>query len=117
MLGDVVDFGSSDGRTVGRSDGRENITAHRARRARYLWAPPPGEGLSVRSSFQRAILLLRCAAALLVAACGDASGPGTPPTALMLVPVDSGYDFSVYLTAPPADPHRLLVVERGGRIR
>jgi hypothetical protein len=37
-------------------------------------------------------------------------------TALALIPVDSGYDFSVFVTAPPGDPSRLLVVERGGRI-
>ena len=62
-------------------------------------------------------LLALCAAAVLVAACGDSSGPSTPPSALTLVPVDSGYDFSVYVTAPPGDLHRLIVVERGGRIR
>ena len=58
-----------------------------------------------------------CAAAVLVAACGDSSGPSTPPSALTPVPVDSGYDFSVYVTSPPGDHHRLIVVERGGRIR
>ena len=34
----------------------------------------------------------------------------------MLVPVDSGYDFSVFVAAPPGDTSRLFVVERGGRI-
>lgn len=55
-------------------------------------------------------------AVLLLAACGDSAGPGAPG-GLTLVPVDSGYDFSVFVTAPPADPSRLFVVERGGRIR
>lgn len=54
-------------------------------------------------------------------ACSDSTGPnreppGVPGTALTLVPVDSGYDFSVFVTAPPGDTTRLLVVERGGRI-
>jgi glucose/arabinose dehydrogenase len=57
----------------------------------------------------------------LALACSDSTGPdrgggGTPATALTLVPVDSGYDFSVFVTAPPGDSTRLLVVERGGRI-
>jgi len=57
--------------------------------------------------------------ALVLAACHDASAPvvsgnGGPPPAL--VPVDSGFDFSVFVTAPPGDTSRLLVVERGGRI-
>ena len=30
--------------------------------------------------------------------------------------MDSGYDFSVYLTAPPGDTHRTIVIERGGKI-
>ncbi|HEX4561335.1 MAG TPA: hypothetical protein VH113_05825, partial [Gemmatimonadales bacterium] len=34
----------------------------------------------------------------------------------VLVPVDSGYDFSLFVTAPPGDTSRLFVVERGGRI-
>jgi len=34
----------------------------------------------------------------------------------ILVPVDSGYDFSVFVGAPPGDTSRLFVVERGGRI-
>ncbi|HEY7683958.1 MAG TPA: PQQ-dependent sugar dehydrogenase [Gemmatimonadales bacterium] len=54
--------------------------------------------------------------ASVVAACGDSSGPG-PGNALALVPIDSGYDFPVFVTAPPADQSRLFIVERGGRIR
>jgi len=34
----------------------------------------------------------------------------------ILVPVDSGYDFSLFVTAPPGDTSRLFVVERPGRI-
>ena len=62
-------------------------------------------------------LLAGCAAVLFTAACGDSSGPGTPPSALTLIPVDSGYNFPVHVTAPSGDRHRLVVVERGGRIR
>lgn len=71
----------------------------------------------MRPSFQSARLLAGWAVSLVMAACGDSNGPGTPPTALTLVPVDSGYDFSVHVTAPPGDRQRLIVVERGGRIR
>jgi glucose/arabinose dehydrogenase len=53
---------------------------------------------------------------IVVAACGDSSGPA-PADGLGLVPVDSGYDFSLFVTAPPGDRARLLIVERGGRIR
>lgn len=49
-------------------------------------------------------------------ACSDSSGPGGGAEALTLVPVDSGYDFAVFVTAPPGDPSRLVVVERSGRI-
>lgn len=51
-----------------------------------------------------------------LAGCGDATAPRSPVRALALVPVDSGFDFSVFVTSPPGDAHRLLVVERGGRI-
>ena len=51
-----------------------------------------------------------------MAACGDRPRPGPAVSALALVPVDSGYDFSIYVAAPPGDTSRLLVVERGGRI-
>jgi glucose/arabinose dehydrogenase len=49
-------------------------------------------------------------------ACGDSTSPGTGLSALTLVPVMDSLDFSVFLTAPPGDPSRLLVVERRGRI-
>lgn len=56
---------------------------------------------------------------LALVACHESSAPvwsgnGGPPPAL--VPVDSGFDFSVFVTSPPGDTSRLLVVERGGRI-
>jgi glucose/arabinose dehydrogenase len=51
-----------------------------------------------------------------LAACGDGTSEGPAVRGLALAPVDSGYDFSVFVTAPPGDPSRLLVVERGGRI-
>lgn len=57
--------------------------------------------------------------ALALVACHDASAPPPPGTAGLppvLQPVDSGYDFSVFVTSPPGDTSRLLVVERGGRI-
>jgi len=55
--------------------------------------------------------------AILAAGCGDAGGPGSgPASALTLLPVDSGFDFSIQVAAPPGDPSRLMVVERGGRI-
>jgi glucose/arabinose dehydrogenase len=38
-------------------------------------------------------------------------------SAIRLAPFDSGYDFSVFVAAPPGDTARLFVVERGGRIR
>ncbi len=60
-----------------------------------------------------AVLLLT---ALMAAGCSDSTTPHNEFPALALVPVDSGFDFSVFVTAPPGDPSRLLVVERGGRI-
>jgi glucose/arabinose dehydrogenase len=65
-------------------------------------------------AFRRTIPALAILA--VVAACGDSAGPA-PADGLGLVPVDSGYDFSLFVTAPPGDRSRLLVVERGGRIR
>lgn len=54
---------------------------------------------------------------VLMIACGDStSPPSNPSNALTLMPVDSGFDFSLYVTAPPGDASRLVVVERGGRI-
>jgi hypothetical protein len=55
-------------------------------------------------------------ALLAAAACSDGgSGPSDPdPLALRFAPVDSGLDFPIFVTAPPADGTRLLVVERGG---
>lgn len=56
-------------------------------------------------------------AAGLLAACGtDSTSPPAGPLSLHLAPVDSGYDFSVFVTAPPGDQSRLIVVQRGGRI-
>jgi glucose/arabinose dehydrogenase len=57
--------------------------------------------------------------ALALAACHDSSAPVIPETSgppPALIPVDSGYDFSVFVTSPPGDTSRVLVVERGGRI-
>ena len=52
-----------------------------------------------------------------LAACHDAVAPVTPAArGPYLAPVDSGYDFSVFVASPPGDTSRLLVVERGGRI-
>ncbi|HSE28221.1 MAG TPA: PQQ-dependent sugar dehydrogenase [Gemmatimonadales bacterium] len=54
-------------------------------------------------------------AIIVAAACSDGgSGPGTSPVALRFAPVDSGLDFPVFAVAPPGDPTRLLVLERGG---
>ena len=65
----------------------------------------------------RAIAGLAVVAAL-AAACSDSGTTPTPPVTgpFALAPVDSGYDFSIYLTAPPGDPSRVLVLERSGRI-
>lgn len=52
----------------------------------------------------------------MLAGCGDSTSPHSTLSGLTLVPVDSGFDFSVFVTAPPGDRSRLLVVERGGRI-
>ncbi len=54
---------------------------------------------------------------ILAGACGDSGGPGSGPVdALTLVPVDSGFAFSIQVTAPPGDPTRLMTLERGGRV-
>ena len=60
-----------------------------------------------------ATVLLLAALAL---ACSDDDGLGPSRLSLVLAPVDSGFDFSVYVAAPPADSTRLMIVERGGRI-
>lgn len=54
--------------------------------------------------------------AMLVAGCGDSTAPRSPISALALVPVDSGFDFSVFVGAPPGDASRLMIVQRDGRI-
>ncbi len=67
-------------------------------------------------------LSIRWTALLLVGGClsigcdGESTAPAPPATGPRLVPVDSGYDFSVFVTAPPGDSSRLLVVQRDGRI-
>ena len=53
----------------------------------------------------------------LAAACSDSSTGPAAAAAVRLAPFDSGYDFSVFVAAPPGDTSRLFVVERGGRIR
>ena len=63
----------------------------------------------------RTVSLLILAGIGVLAGCGDA-GTGPTPDRLVLVPVDSGYDFSLFLTAPPGDVHRVLIVQRNGRI-
>lgn len=73
----------------------------------------PGSGRLGATTAQRLGWLLLAAA---LGACGDSTSPGTGLSALTLVPVDSGYDFSIFVAAPPGDPNRLLVVERAGRI-
>lgn len=60
--------------------------------------------------------LLVCAVAALVVACGDGSGPSTPPADLTLAVVDSGFDFPIQVLSPPGDTSRLLVLERPGRV-
>jgi len=61
-------------------------------------------------------VLLALSALLILAACGESHSPTAQPTGLVLIPVDSGYDFSVFVTAPPGDRSRLLIVQRDGRI-
>lgn len=64
-------------------------------------------------SFSSLVVLALGALAL---GCSDDSNGPAGSLALTLAPVDSGFDFSVFVTAPPSDPSRLMVVERGGRI-
>jgi glucose/arabinose dehydrogenase len=69
---------------------------------------------SLQRTLVRRAILLGCIG--FAAGCGDSTSPRSPVSALALVPVDSGFDFSVYVTSPPGDRSRLLVVERGGRV-
>jgi glucose/arabinose dehydrogenase len=63
---------------------------------------------------------LACAGVILLAglgfACSDSPSALPSATTLRLAAFDSGYDFSVFVTAAPGDTSRLIVVERGGRI-
>src|SRR2546428_9962874 len=43
--------------------------------------------------------------------------PTVSGTALKAVPVASGLAHPTYVTAPPLDPNRLLIVEQPGRVR
>jgi len=63
----------------------------------------------------RFLVALGSVTGLILLACTDSNAP-RPPSGLTLVPVDSGFDFSLYVTAPPGDASRLIIVERGGRI-
>jgi glucose/arabinose dehydrogenase len=54
--------------------------------------------------------------AAVLAGCGGGTSESTGITGLALAPVDSNYDFSLYVTSPPGDRTRLMIVERGGRI-
>ena len=49
-----------------------------------------------------------------VAAVAFAAPPAS--AALHLSPIGTDFSSPVYVTAPPGDPHRLYVVERGGKI-
>src|SRR5438046_1631169 len=49
---------------------------------------------------------------------GSGGGGGGPlPNGAALHAVTTALDFPVFLTAPPNDPDRLFVVEKGGTIR
>jgi glucose/arabinose dehydrogenase len=76
------------------------------------------------------VSLLRSSAALALLtlgstlACGSDSGGTSPtpppqdgPVSVGLEEVASGLAFPLYLTAPPGDPQRLFIVEKGGAIR
>ena len=76
------------------------------------------------------ISLLRSSAAIglltlgSIPACGSDSGGTAPspalpdgPVSVGLADVASGLAFPLYLTAPPGDPERLFIVEKGGAIR
>jgi glucose/arabinose dehydrogenase len=72
--------------------------------------------LSVMQTFQTRLAWLATAGLVALTACSDSSSSPSEPISSFLAAVDSGYDFSVYLTAPPGDTHRTMVVERGGKI-
>lgn len=61
-------------------------------------------------------LAFATALAAALGACGDSTSPVAGIPGLALQPVDSGFDFSVFVTAPPGDRSRLFIVQRGGRI-
>lgn len=89
---------------------------------RYMDSPVVGTGLSSDapiSLLQEDVIsryrTLAYGLMILACSCGGDSGPVTPPP-LELALVEVGYDFPVFVTAPPGDEHRLMVVERGGRI-
>ena len=67
-------------------------------------------------TFQPRLAWLATAGMVALAACSDSTSSSSEPISTFLAAVDSGYDFSVYLTAPPGDTHRTMVVERGGKI-
>ncbi len=63
-----------------------------------------------------ALLLAPTSCARRRSSAGIPTGPGPLP-ALTLQPVASGLGFPVFLTAPPADPARLFVVDKAGYVR
>ena len=69
--------------------------------------------LSFRVSARCCFLLTWMA---ILTACSEDPTEPAGPLALTLAAVDSGFDFSLFVTAPPGDGARLMVVERGGRI-
>jgi glucose/arabinose dehydrogenase len=66
------------------------------------------------------LLALALPAWLSLACADDAGSPGEPPDGTVpvaLQEVAAGLSFPLYLTAPPGDPSRLFIVEKGGAIR
>ncbi len=59
---------------------------------------------------------LTLAVAAILGGCGDSTSSSAGIPGLALEPIDSGFDFSVFVTAPPADRSRLFIVQRDGRI-
>ncbi|HSE45900.1 MAG TPA: hypothetical protein VLA89_11305, partial [Gemmatimonadales bacterium] len=59
--------------------------------------------LSVMQTFQTRLAWLATAGVVALTACSDSSSSPSEPISSFLAAVDSGYDFSVYLTAPPGD--------------